>query len=93
MAANLGAMNPSLDDESAQKLAWALKHSASPGTVDAIHQMNSDFDVRPILPSVRVPTLVLARTMASERFEPRGVRELKGLGDWPLYSVTQISTR
>ena len=69
MAANLGAMNPSLDDESTQKLAWALQHSASPGTVDAIHQMNSDFDVRPILPSVRVPTLVLVRRTAIEPLE------------------------
>jgi class 3 adenylate cyclase len=26
-------------------------------------------------------------------FEPRGTRELKGLGDWPLYAVTQTNER
>jgi class 3 adenylate cyclase len=25
-------------------------------------------------------------------FEPRGVRELKGLGDWPLYAVVAAQT-
>jgi class 3 adenylate cyclase/pimeloyl-ACP methyl ester carboxylesterase len=26
-------------------------------------------------------------------FEPRGLRELKGLGEWPLYAVTQTNAR
>jgi pimeloyl-ACP methyl ester carboxylesterase len=68
MVANLGAAAPSLDDESKHALAWALRQSASPGTVDAIDRMNSDIDVRPILPSVRVPTLVLVRRGERETF-------------------------
>jgi pimeloyl-ACP methyl ester carboxylesterase len=35
--------------------------SASPGAVKAIMLLNTQIDVRPILPSVRVPTLVLHR--------------------------------
>jgi pimeloyl-ACP methyl ester carboxylesterase len=35
--------------------------SASPGTVRAISLLNAQIDVRPILPSVQVPTLVLHR--------------------------------
>jgi pimeloyl-ACP methyl ester carboxylesterase len=40
---------------------WArfLRMSASPGASRAILLMNADIDVRPILPTIRVPTLVL----------------------------------
>jgi hypothetical protein len=26
-------------------------------------------------------------------FEPRGLRQLKGVGEWPLYAVTQTNMR
>jgi pimeloyl-ACP methyl ester carboxylesterase len=68
MIANLGRMAPSLEDESKRALAWALRHSASPGTVDAIHRMNTEIDVRPILPAIRVPTLVLVRAGGGDSF-------------------------
>jgi pimeloyl-ACP methyl ester carboxylesterase len=43
---------------------WAnyLRLSASPGAALAVMRMNKEIDVRPILPSVRVPTLILHRT-------------------------------
>jgi predicted ATPase/pimeloyl-ACP methyl ester carboxylesterase len=38
-----------------------LRQSASPGAAQAVSQMNSQIDIRPVLPSVRVPTLVIHR--------------------------------
>jgi pimeloyl-ACP methyl ester carboxylesterase len=42
---------------------WAryLRMGASPGAVLALTRMNAQIDVRPILPAIRVPTLVLHR--------------------------------
>ena len=42
---------------------WAryLRQGASPGAVIALTRMNDEIDVRPILPTIRVPTLVLHR--------------------------------
>ena len=42
---------------------WAayLRHGASPGAAVALTRMNGDIDVRNILPSIRVPTLVIHR--------------------------------
>jgi class 3 adenylate cyclase/pimeloyl-ACP methyl ester carboxylesterase len=36
--------------------------SATPGAVNALAQMNHAIDVRPVLPTIRVPTLVMHRT-------------------------------
>jgi DNA-binding winged helix-turn-helix (wHTH) protein/pimeloyl-ACP methyl ester carboxylesterase len=43
---------------------WAtyIRMGASPGAALALTKMNADIDVRDVLPSVRVPTLVLHRT-------------------------------
>jgi pimeloyl-ACP methyl ester carboxylesterase/class 3 adenylate cyclase len=43
---------------------WATfqRLAASPGAAVAVMEMNKEIDVRPILPAVRVPTLVLHRT-------------------------------
>lgn len=43
---------------------WAgyLRHSSSPGAALALTQWNSEIDIRRILPSIRVPTLVVHRT-------------------------------
>jgi class 3 adenylate cyclase len=42
---------------------WAKleRYSATPGTVIALMQVNAQIDVRSVLPSIRVPTLVLHR--------------------------------
>ena len=47
------------DADFAEWLATYLRRSASPGAAAALMRMNSYVDVRPILPLVRVPTLVL----------------------------------
>jgi pimeloyl-ACP methyl ester carboxylesterase/class 3 adenylate cyclase/DNA-binding CsgD family transcriptional regulator len=39
-----------------------LRMSASPGAVVALTRMNGQIDVRDVLPSIRVPTLILHRT-------------------------------
>lgn len=43
---------------------WAryLRMGASPGAADALTRMNSEIDIRPVLPMIRVPTLVIHRT-------------------------------
>jgi len=43
---------------------WAsyLRMGASPGAAVALTRMNADIDIRDVLPSIRVPTLVLHRT-------------------------------
>ena len=43
---------------------WAtyLRMGASPGAALALTQMNAEIDVRPVLPTIRVPTLVLHRS-------------------------------
>lgn len=46
-------------------LDWMLRYcraAASPSAVAALEEMNSEIDVRPILPSIHVPTLVMNRT-------------------------------
>jgi class 3 adenylate cyclase/pimeloyl-ACP methyl ester carboxylesterase len=47
--------------ETARERAWRLRLSASPGAVDALRRMNADVDVRPVLPAIHVPTLVVSR--------------------------------
>jgi pimeloyl-ACP methyl ester carboxylesterase/DNA-binding winged helix-turn-helix (wHTH) protein len=43
---------------------WAsyLRMGASPGAAVALTRMNADIDIRAVLPSIRVPTLVIHRT-------------------------------
>jgi class 3 adenylate cyclase/alpha-beta hydrolase superfamily lysophospholipase len=55
---------PSKANDPAARQAFAnyLRQAASPGAVMDIMRMNREIDVRPILPVVRVPTLVLHRT-------------------------------
>jgi class 3 adenylate cyclase len=42
-------------------LAKIERLSASPGTIKAIALLNAKIDVRPVLPSIRIPTLVMHR--------------------------------
>lgn len=50
------------DAEFAKWWATYLRMGASPGAALALTKMNSQFDVRPILKAIQVPTLVLHRT-------------------------------
>ena len=43
-------------------LADYYRRSISPGSLDALHAMNSEIDVRQVLPVIRVPTLIIHGT-------------------------------
>ncbi|MEO7538976.1 MAG: alpha/beta fold hydrolase [Pyrinomonadaceae bacterium] len=55
---------PSLKNDENFRKWWAtyLPMGASPGAAVALTKMNAEIDVRGVLPSVRVPTLVIHRT-------------------------------
>jgi len=59
----LEARAPSRAHDPRFRDAWAryLRQGASPAAVTALVQMNAEIDVRSVLPTVRVPTLVLHR--------------------------------
>jgi class 3 adenylate cyclase len=50
------------DDRFGRDLATYFRRSASPGAAAALMRMNSQIDVREVLPSVQVPALVMHRT-------------------------------
>src|SRR5262245_10756005 len=54
---------PSMADDPAFRQWWAtyLRMGASPGAALALTRMNAEIDIRDILPSIRIPTLVLHR--------------------------------
>ena len=60
---SLGLFAPSVAADETFKLAWARfeRLGASPSAVVALMRMNSEIDVRPILPSIRVPTFIIHR--------------------------------
>ena len=60
----LDARAPSKLRDARFRETWAryLRMGASPGAVLALTRMNAEIDVRPILPTIRVPTLVLHRS-------------------------------
>ena len=57
---------PSFDDTSLRAFAELLHRSASPGALEALSRMNKGIDVRGVLSSIRVPTLVLNRDQETE---------------------------
>jgi pimeloyl-ACP methyl ester carboxylesterase/DNA-binding NarL/FixJ family response regulator len=50
------------DENFARWWSTYLRMSASPGAAVAAARMNNQIDIRPVLPSIRVPTLVIHRT-------------------------------
>jgi pimeloyl-ACP methyl ester carboxylesterase len=60
----LAARAPSLLDDERFRNWWCtyLRMSASPGAALALTRMNAQVDVRPVLPTIRVPTLIVHRT-------------------------------
>jgi pimeloyl-ACP methyl ester carboxylesterase len=54
---------PSVASDETFKQSWARfeRLGASPSAVVALMRMNSEIDIRPILPSIRVPTLIVHR--------------------------------
>jgi class 3 adenylate cyclase len=59
--ADVSVVAPSLDEEARRRFAATRRMSASPGAALAIVRMNSEIDVRHVLPVIGVPTLVLHR--------------------------------
>jgi class 3 adenylate cyclase len=49
------------DEAFASRLATYLRRAASPGAAVALLRMNTDIDIRGVLPTIRVPTLVIHR--------------------------------
>jgi class 3 adenylate cyclase/pimeloyl-ACP methyl ester carboxylesterase len=59
----MAAVNPSMAGDEAATKAWGrfLRLAASPAVAAAVIRMIFELDVRAILPSIRVPTLVVSR--------------------------------
>lgn len=52
-----------VDDKSfIQRYTTYLRHSASPGAAVALLRMNTEIDIREVLPTIQVPALVIHRT-------------------------------
>jgi class 3 adenylate cyclase len=62
----MATLNPSIANDDAALAAWThfLRLAASPGTATAVIKTLFELDVRSLLPSVRVPTLVVHRSEA-----------------------------
>ena len=58
----LNAPSALKDEAMVQRIAHLERASASPGSIIALMRANYEIDVRHLLPSVRVPTLILHRT-------------------------------
>lgn len=65
---DLWAPSIARDPVAAESITAYFRSAASPGAAVAIMKMNRDIDVRAVLPSVHVPTLILHRT--DERVTP-----------------------
>jgi class 3 adenylate cyclase len=54
--------NPDMSEDDRRRFARTLRLSVSPGAMRDYMRMNLDVDVCPVLPSIRVPTLILHRS-------------------------------
>ena len=59
---DLDQLAPSEDDAFKERLATYFRRSASPGAAVALMRMNTQLDVRDVLPAIQAPTLVMHRT-------------------------------
>jgi pimeloyl-ACP methyl ester carboxylesterase len=100
-AADMRRMCPSADDALAQWWATRAHAAASPGAARALILMNSQIDVRAILPTITVPTLVLHRVgdldsraeegrYIAERIPGARFVELAGADHFPAIDADQI---
>ena len=62
--ADLAVLAPSIADDPQVRQWWGsyLRQSASPGAALALARMNTQIDIRQVLPAIRVPTLLIHRT-------------------------------
>lgn len=95
-ADNLARFAPSRVDDQRFRAWWGalLRVGASPGAAITLARMNSEIDVRHILSTIRVPTLVLHRSGdlvagSGLTFVARGSHTLRGVpGRWRLFSAS-----
>ncbi len=59
---DLRSYAPSADDDFLNRMASFFRMSASPGAAEALLRMNTEIDVRHVLPAIRVPTLIVHRS-------------------------------
>jgi class 3 adenylate cyclase len=59
---DLDQLAPSEDEAFKRRLATYFRRSASPGAAVALLRMNTQIDVRDVLPTIQAPTLVIHRT-------------------------------
>jgi class 3 adenylate cyclase/pimeloyl-ACP methyl ester carboxylesterase len=59
---DIDTMAPNADRPFREWWARYLRMSASPGAALALGRMNAEIDIREVLPTIRVPTLILHRT-------------------------------
>jgi pimeloyl-ACP methyl ester carboxylesterase len=99
--ADMRRMCPSADDAMARWWEARARAAASPGAARALVEMNSRIDVRDVLPSVHVPTLVLHRMgdldssleegrYIAERIPGARFRELPGVDHCPWIDADEI---
>jgi class 3 adenylate cyclase len=96
-------LTPSLADDPGQRRWWARMQrlAASPNAMAAIERIWSEIDIRPILPSIQAPTLILHRTCdpverieagrdLAQRIPGAKFVELPG-EDWPPWAGDQAA--
>ena len=99
----LASQTPDATEDEIRLLASRQRLSASPGAVEMLQRMNAEIDVRGLLPTIRVPTLVVHRTedhipiegarwMAAQIPGARFV-ELPGGPHYPHYGDTESLLR
>ena len=83
---------PSVADDPQFRQWWAkyLRLGASPSAVVTLFRMNREIDVRPILPVIRVPTLVLHRVVIALATPARAVT---WLSIFPVQSSSSFQAR
>jgi class 3 adenylate cyclase len=74
----IGGMAPSMAGDVTLRdwIGRLQRHAMSPGAAETLSRVNEDLDMRPILPSIRVPTLVMHR---GEAIDPRHSKVLAEL--------------
>ena len=92
------------DEDEVEAFIDYVRYGASPGMLSALYRMNKEIDVRDVLPTVRVPTLVLhgsedqlvpieAARFTAQRLPSARLVELPGVGHMALKAGgTQLQT-
>jgi class 3 adenylate cyclase len=99
----LGLWAPSVQDDKAVQRWWAklLRTGTSPAGVEALLRLYTQIDVRPVLPAITAPTLVLHRTgdriarigwsrTTAHAIPNARLVELPGIDHLPVYNPAQI---